>query len=127
VQHVLNKCWFKPIMHKHRPGLTSFLIGDLLGVVIRLDAVQELLSAFRMSNMFHPYIYTLLDVTIANNFVDDDTDSPWSNIVNDTSTTMVVLVGHAFLLSRICLDVNNVANTVVDEISGKFYRARFLE
>ena len=38
---------------------------------------------------------------------------------------MVVLVGHALLLRGIGLDVNDVTNTVVDEVGGELDGAMF--
>jgi hypothetical protein len=38
---------------------------------------------------------------------------------------VVELVGHAFLLCRICLDVDNISDSVRNQKCGKFYGAMF--
>lgn len=96
--------------------LTSFRICILLSSVVCLYTVQEFLSAFRVSDVLHSDVNSLFNIAVADNFVDDNTDSTRSNVVDDAGATMVEFVGHAFLLSSISFNVNNVANTVVDEV-----------
>ena len=55
-------------------------------LVVLLDPVKELLSAFRVLDMLDTDVYPLLDVAVADDFVDKDTDSVRSNIVDNTST-----------------------------------------
>lgn len=64
--------------------LTTFLLClDMFGVV-RLYSVQELLTARRVSDMLHTQAHTLLDVSVPNDFVYDDTNSMWCDVVHDT-------------------------------------------
>lgn len=104
-------------------ALTSFGIRILLGSIVCLYTVQEFLSAFRVSDVFHPDVNSLFDVAVADNFVDDNTDSTGSNVVDDTGATMVEFVGHALLLSSISFNVNDIANTVVDKVGRQLYGA----
>jgi hypothetical protein len=66
-----------------------------------------------MADVLDADVNTLLDVTIADDFVNNDTNSVRGNIVYDASTTVVELVGHALLLCRIGLDVDDVSDTIV--------------
>lgn len=54
-------------------------------VMILLDAVKELLSALRVSDVLNTDVYSLLDVAVADDLVDNDTNGVWCNIVDDTS------------------------------------------
>ena len=84
--------------------------------------------------MLNTDVDTFLNVAVSNDFVDDDTDGMWGNVVNDTSSSvtmyikyrtssiiacnapMVVFVGHATLHGRVGLDVDDVSYAVVDEV-----------
>lgn len=105
-------------------------------VVVPLDTVKEFLPALGVPDVLNTDIHPLLDVAVADNLVDDDTDSTRSHVVDDTSPAngvltivsertvslrgphepMVVFVGHALLLRGIRLDVDNVTNAVGREV-----------
>ena len=88
--------------------------------------------------MLDPDVHPLLDVSVADDLVDDDTNSTGSDIVDNASSTvvtckscvrcetrsrdepMVVFVRHALLLGSVGLDVNNVTNPVVKEVCREF-------
>ena len=53
-------------------------------IMVALDAVQELLSALRVPDVLNANIDTLLDITVTNDLVDDNADSVWGDIVDDT-------------------------------------------
>lgn len=57
--------------------------------VVELDAVQELLAALRVLNVLDPEVDPLLDISVPDDLVNDDADSVWCNIVDNTSTTRV--------------------------------------
>ena len=69
--------------------------------------------------MLDTEIYTLFNVSVADNLVDDDSDSVRSYVINNPSATMVEFVWHALLLRSICLDVDDVADAVGDEVGGE--------
>ena len=88
--------------------------------------------------MLDPNVHPLLDVTVADNLVDDDTNSTGSDIVDNPSPAaatckycvryearsrdepMIVFVGHALLLGSVGFDVDNVTNPVVKEVCREF-------
>jgi len=89
---------------------------DMFGVVC-LHSVQELLTTCRMSNMLHTQAHTLLNVSVSNDLVYDNTNGVWCDVVHDACSAVVVFVGHTLLLCGISLDIDNISYTVVDEVS----------
>lgn len=78
-------------------------------------------------------VHALLDVSVSDNLVDDNTDSVWCHVVHNTSSPkitirifvnnfeitfapMVVFVGHTLLLGSVCFDIDDISNPEVDEI-----------
>jgi len=75
-------------------------------------------------------IDTLLYVTIADNLVNDDTDSPRRHIIDNASSSagtmisraveasqkenvpMVILMRHTLLLGSVGFDINNITDTI---------------
>jgi len=80
-----------------------------------------------MPDVLDPDIYPFLDVTVADDLVDDDTDSTGGDIVDNASSTMVVFMWHALLLGSVGLDVDNVTNPEVDEVRREFDETLLLE
>ena len=54
-------------------------------IVVPLDTVKELLPALRVLDVLHTDVYTLLDVTVADDLVDNDADSVGGDVVDNTS------------------------------------------
>lgn len=63
--------------------------------------------------MFDSNVHALLDVSVADSLVDDDADSGFRNIVNNTGLAVVDLVRHTLLDCAIGLDVNDVSDSTV--------------
>lgn len=125
--------------------LTAVFLGLSVEIVVPLDAVKELLSALRVSDVLHTDVYSLLDVTVTNDLVDDNTDGVGGDIVDDTGTAtlhhdplaflvvkcpsanipVVVLVRHTLLLGRIRLDVDDISNAVGNQVGRQLNRTVF--
>ena len=62
--------------------------------------------------MFDSQVNSLFEVSVTNNFVDNNTNSRLGDVVNDTSLTLVVLMWHTLLDRTIGLDINDITNSV---------------
>jgi len=80
-----------------------------------------------MSNVLDTEVDTLLKVSVPYDLVDDHTDCGWRDVVYDSSSSVIVLVGHTLLLGGIRLDVDDISNVVVDEEGGQLGRSVVLE
>ena len=95
-----------------------------------------------MTNMLKTEVNTFLYVTISDDFMNDDADSRWGDVVYDSGTSsdhdqrlnlldnhkntpMVIFVGHALLLSSVCFDINDISYMVVDEESRQLNGSMF--
>jgi hypothetical protein len=67
---------------------TPFCFGLCVSIVVAFHSVQEFLPTFGMPDMFHADIHALLDVAIANDFVDKNAYSMRGYIVHDSSSPM---------------------------------------
>lgn len=125
--------------------LTAVLLGLSVEIVVPLDAVKELLSALRVPDVLHTDVYSLLNVTVTDDLVDDNTDGVGGDIVDDTGTAIlyhdplaslvvkcpsanipvVVLVRHTLLLGRIRLDVDDISNAVRNQVGRQLNRTVF--
>ena len=56
---------------------------------------------------------TLLDISVADTFVDYDANGRFGYVVDDTSFTVVDFVGHAFLDGAVGFDVDDISNSGV--------------
>jgi len=105
----------------------SGLLRLYMRIVIPLNAVQELLSAFRVSDVLDTDVDSLFNVTIADNFVDDDANGVWGDIVDNTGATVVVLVRHTLLLGSVGLDIDDITYAVGDEVGRQLDGSMILE
>jgi len=101
----------------HRLPLEMHVLAFLLGRQplrrIGLDAVNELLSAPRVFDVFDANVDALFEVSVAYSLVDDDAERRLGDVVHDTSLAMVDLVRHTLLDSAVCLDINNITDVIL--------------
>jgi len=107
--------------------LDTSLGGFLALASVLLDTVKELLTALGVLDVLNTDVDALLQVTVANALVDNDTNSRLGDVVHNTGTTVVELVGKTLLDSSVGLDVNDITDLVGLEVGGKRDRTMFAE
>lgn len=95
-------------------------LGLTLQSSVLLDSVQEFLTALRVLDVLNTEVDTLLEVSVTNNLVDDDTNRGLGNVIDDTSSTLVPLVWHTLLDSTVTLDIDNVADLIGLHVGGQW-------
>lgn len=75
-----------------------------------------------MSNVLDADVHPLFNIAVADDLVDNNTDRMRGYVVYDAGSSMVELVGHALLLGCVGLDVDDIADAVIEEERGQLYR-----
>lgn len=109
--------------------------------MVALHPVQEFLPTLGVSDVLDAEVDTLLDVPVANDLVDDNTNGVWCHVVDDAGSSaisalrqkiqqeyvcmkldepVVVFVRHTLLLGGVSLDIDDITNAVVDEVCRQF-------
>jgi len=68
--------------------LTTSFLGFLLLLSVGNNTVQEFLTTLGVLDVFNTDVDTLLQITVTNVLVNEDTDGRLGDIVNDTGTTV---------------------------------------
>lgn len=84
---------------------------------VLLDAAKEVVARARGANVLDADVQALLEVTVLDLLVDDDTDGGLGDVVDNTGLAMHRLVGHALLDRSVHYHVDNITNVVLAEIS----------
>ena len=79
-------------LRKEHQVRTALRLRLNVRLVVPLDTVKELLPALRVLDVLHTDVYTLLDVTVADDLVDDDTDGVRGHVVDNTGPAAVLHV-----------------------------------
>lgn len=75
-------------------NVDTLLLGLLLLQGVLLDTVDELLAGAGVLDVLNADGDTLLEVAVVDTLVQEDTDGGLGDVVDDTSLTVVDLVGH---------------------------------
>lgn len=90
-------------------GLT-LLLGFFSSSCVVLDSVEEFVSRFGFLDVLDSDVDSLLDISVADFLVDDDTNGGFCDVVDNTSLAVVDLVRHTLLDSTVYDNINDVAN-----------------
>lgn len=99
--------------------LNARLLGFLHGHRVGPCTLQEIVVALARLDVLNADVDALLDVTVTDLLVDDDTQSTRGNVEDDTSLSVIESVGHTLLASRVGLDIHIVTDLVSLHVGGQ--------
>lgn len=82
--------------------MCALSLGLLLQLGVGLDTADELLTGAGQGDVLNAEVDTLLDITVLDLLVDNDTDGALGDIVDDTSLSVVDLVWHTTQGQHFC-------------------------
>ena len=77
-------------------ALTAFLLGSYMRIMVPLDTIKELLSTLRVPDVLNTDIHPFLNVAIADDLVDNDTNGRGGDVVDDTGPADSRIASSAF-------------------------------
>jgi hypothetical protein len=96
-------------------------------LIVITDAVEELDSGSRQLQVLNANVNPLGDNSLSDLLVDDDSDGSGVDVEDGTSSTVVVLVGHALVDGAIYDDVDDVSELEAGEGIGDVNGSVLLE
>ena len=101
-----------PRLDSHSPSVNSSasLLSLSLKIVILLNSLQKVFSTLTFPNMFCPYMNSLFNDSTIDQFIHSHSQCSFINIEYSTSTTMIELKGHSFMLRGIYFNVHIVTH-----------------
>jgi len=97
----------------------SLLSGFSLSLVVLSDSVQEIFSASGLLDMLDSDMDSLLQLSVTDDFVDDNTDGSGSDIENLSGLSMIEFVGHTTLMRGISDNIDEVTSSVAHQVFGE--------
>ena len=74
----------------HKISLTTSFLSFLLLLSVGNNTIQELLTTLGVLDVFNTDVDTLLQITVTNVLVNEDTDGRLGDIEDDTGTTILL-------------------------------------
>lgn len=96
----------------------ALLLGDALALRVLLHTVHKVVAALGVADVLDTQVHTLLDLAVAHGLVDQHTHGTREDTVDNAGAALVVLVGHALLLSRVGDNVHNVARLEAPQVAA---------